>query len=370
MYPTTTRLLLAAAIAAISVPAVAQTFRTLPVYADVVDGHQSLGLPFGKPGFRSQILVSGVQLAATGASLNGIRFRADRWLAPPTIGTQVPNVTVRLSHTSVVALSSAFAANVTGPASTVFQGTVSLPAQGIGNAGPLPWNIVIPFSQPFAFTTTAGNLLVDIVGNNSAAGSPNYFLDAGEAGGAATQFGVSGDHPSFDNLLLFVATGNDLIARQLSPGHTIDFISSLFFTTAPGVLALGTTPQPVPIDLTPIGAPTNFLYLDPLLFVPHTWTPSPIGSHATFALVVPNNPAFVGATIYGQSAILVPNANPLGVITSHAVETRLGDEFEVFPMQQVDAPDPNAANGTLVGFGSATPPERGAVTIRFDGTFF
>ena len=27
---------------------------------------------------------------------------------------------------------------------------------------------------------------------------------------------------------------------------------------------------------------------------------------------------------------LLPNANPLGIITSHAVETRLGDEFDVF----------------------------------------
>ncbi len=361
---------LLASLAASSPVVLAQASRTLPAYADVVDGHQSLGLPFGKPGFRSQILVDAIHLAPNGASLHGIRFRADRWLAPPTSGTQVPNVTVTLSQTSVLALSSTFAANVTGPGTTVFQGTVILPAQGIGNAGPLPWNIVIQFSQPYAFTTTAGRLLIDIVGNNPSAGSPSYFLDAAQAGGAATQFGVSGDLPNFDNLLLFVATGNDLIARELSPGHTIDFLSSLFFTTAPGVVALGTAPQPVPVDLAPIGAPTNTLYIDPIVLAPHVWSPSPIGSLSRFSLVVPNDPTFVGATVYGQSAVLVPNANPLGIVTSHAVETRLGDEFEVFPMQQVDTSDPSSASGTPVDFGSAAQPEPGAVTMRFDGTFF
>jgi hypothetical protein len=351
-------------------PGLAQAFRTLPAYADAVDGHESLGLPFGKPGFRTQILVDAAALAPNGASLVALRFRADRWLASTAPATQVPNVTVRLGATGMLQLVGTFATNVTAPATTVFQGAVSLPAQPIGNAGPLPWNIVIPFAQPLAVTPAAGNLLIDIVGNNPAAGSPSWFLDAAQAGGAATQFGVSGDHPSFDNLLLFVATGNDLVPRRLAPGNTIDFLSSLFFTTAPGVVALGTAPQPAPIDLAPFGAPTNSLYVDPIVTAPHVWLPSPIGSLSTFALAVPNNPAFVGATIYGQSAILVPTANPLGLVTSHAVETRLGDALEVLPLQQLDAADPNAATGTVVDFGTATQPEPGAVVIRFDGTFF
>lgn len=369
MPHTNARFVLAATIA-VTAPVLAQTFHTVPAYADVVDGHESLGLPFGTPAFRTQILVSAGQLTTNGALLNSIRFRADRWLSSTTGGTQVPNVTVSLSHTTVVTLSSTFAANVTGPVSTVFQGTVALPAQGIGSAGPLPWNIVIPFAQQYSFTATTGDLLIDIVGANTPGGSPTYILDAGQAGGAATQFGASGQHPGFDNLLLFVATGNDLIPRHLSPGHTIDFISSLFFTTAPGVLALGTAAQPVPIDLGPIGAPTNSLYIDPIVFATHVWTPSPIGSHATFSLAVPNNPAFVGTTIYGQSLILVPTANPLGIITSHAVETRLGDEFEVFALQQLNSPNPGSTTGTLVDFGSLLQPEPGAVMIRFDGVFF
>lgn len=360
----------AAVAGALATPLVAQSFQAVPHYADTVDGHQSLGLPFGKPGFRSQILVEGAAIAASGGILTSVSFRADRWLAP--VGaTQVPNVTVQVSHTSVApgGLAATFATNVTGPVTTVFQGTVNLPAQGLGFAGPLPWNIVIPFAQPFPYTNAQGNLLIDITGNNPAAGSPSYFLDAVQAGGTATQFGASGQNPTFDTLLLIVSTGGSIEPRQISPGHTIDFTSTLFFSPRPGVVALGTSPHPVPIDLGPIGAPTNSLFFDPILFATHNWTQSFIGWASTFSLVLPPNPLFLGATIYGQSAILEPLANPLGLILSHGVETRIGDEFEALLLQQVDSPDPNAASGTLVDFGS-TGPERGAVAIRIEGTFF
>ncbi|HEX6811345.1 MAG TPA: hypothetical protein VF384_06970 [Planctomycetota bacterium] len=126
------------------------------------------------------------------ALLNSIGFRADRWSAT-AIGAQVPNVTVTLSQTSVGigALSSGFASNVTGQTTVVFQGIVTLPAQGTGLAGPQPWNIAIPFSQPFSFVTVLGNLLIDIVGNNPISGTPSPTLDAVRAGGTATQFGVA-----------------------------------------------------------------------------------------------------------------------------------------------------------------------------------
>ena len=134
---------------ALGLPIEAQTFQAVPAYANLVDGHVKLGLPFGTPGFRTQILVDAAHVATTGALLNSISFRGDRWLTSTTVGTQVPNVTVGLSQTSVAigALSDNFANNVTGPVTVAFQGTVSLPAQGVGFAGPLPWNIVITFSQ-------------------------------------------------------------------------------------------------------------------------------------------------------------------------------------------------------------------------------
>jgi hypothetical protein len=351
----------------------AQTQLSLPLHADAVDGHHSLGQPFGTPGFRTQILVDSSAMATNGALLNSIAFRTDRGSAP-LAPQQIPNVTVELSQTSIVVggMLDNFAANVTGTPTVVFSGTVNLPGSSVAFAGPQPWDIVINFTAPFTLSTGSGNLLIDIKGNNPTGGFPNHFLDAVQGGGSSTQFGTAGDNPSFDTLRLgaFVANGNSMDSRLYSPGHVIDFTSMLSFTQPPGVVAVGTAPQPVPVDLTPIGAPTNFLYIDPIVLAPHSWTASFIGWYSTFPVSVPGSPAMVGVTLYGQSVILEPAANALGLVLSNAVEVRVGDQAEQLPLQQLDAADPAAPTGALVDFGSTTTPDRGAVPIRFDGLFF
>ncbi len=351
----------------------AQAQLSLPLHADVVDGHHSLGQPFGTPGFRTQILVDGTAIAANGAVLNGIAFRTDRPSAPLPPG-QIPNVTVELSHSNapIGGMSATFASNVTSLPAVVFQGTVNLPGSNVGFAGPQPWDIVITFPVPYQFTTAQGNLLIDIVGNNPAGGFPNHFLDAVQGGGSATEFGQGGDNPNFDQLRLraLTAGGNSAEARLYSPGQVIDFTSTLSFTSPPGVVALGTAPQPAPIDLTPLGAPTNFLYLDPIVLAAHAWTQSFIGWFSTFPVGIPNTPAVIGVTLYGQSAILEPTANALGLILSPAVEVRIGDQGEQLPLQQLDAADPTATTGTLVDFSFTTTPDYGSTPIRFDGVFF
>jgi hypothetical protein len=104
--------------------------------------------------------------------------------------------------------------------------------------------------------------------------------------------------------------------------------------------------------------------------VPHNWIQSSFfGFSATLQLTLPNIPAIVGTTLYGQSALLVPAANPLGLVVSRGVEVRIGDEFEVLPLQQLDASDPIAPTGALADFGAAQP-EYGAVAIRLAGVFF
>jgi hypothetical protein len=358
----------AAALLAAVLPA---QFVTVPAKADAVDSHQSVGQPFGTPGFRTQILIDAAAIAPNGAALTGMRFRADRSSVPLTAGS-VPNVTVQLSHTSVLVggLVDTFANNVTSTATTVFQGTVTLPAQTNGLAGPLPFDIVIPFAQPFPYTTGLGNLLVEITGNNAPGGFPSYWLDASQAGGSATRFGKNGDNPTFDSLNLIVATGNTLEARFLIPGHVIEYTSTLSFTQPPGVLALGTTAFSSPIDLGPFGAPTNELHFDPILLVTHSWQQSFIGWFSTFSVTPPGLTSLIGATIYGQSLILEASANPLGIVLSHAVETCLGDPNEAFPMQQVDANGPTALTGTIVDFGFALQHEYGAVPVRLEGAFF
>lgn len=366
MRTTSLSVLFAAALAAASL---AQTQVAVPSHAADVDGHQSLGLPFGVPGFRSQILVAGSTIAPNVAVLTGLRLRADRPSAPQS-AANVPNVTVALSHSSVGlgGLQQAFASNVTGTPTNVFSGTVQLPAQSPGLAGPLAWDIVIAFPQPYVYTPAQGDLLIDIVGNNPTGGFPSYYLDAMQPGGSATKFGVAGDNPSFDFLNLIVSTNGVLEPRLITPGRTLEFSSTLSFTTPPGALALGFDALPQPLDLTSIGAPTHHVYIAPIATVPHVWQQSFIGWYSTTNVAIPNDPGFIGLRIYGQSVLFDPTANALGVLTSEAAEVRLGDGLAPVLMQQVDALDPNAVAGTLVDFGWSQP-EFGAVTVLFEGTF-
>ena len=111
------------------------------------------------------------------------------------------------------------------------------------------------------------------------------------------------------------------------------------------------------------------MYIDPFVLLPHTWVQQYPRWDATFALAVPNSTGVLGATVYGQTVSVEPE-NALGLTFTHAIEVRIGDEFEVFPLQQLDAEDPAAATGTLVDFGTGAVPEYGAVAVRFAGVFF
>ncbi|MBL9077789.1 MAG: hypothetical protein JNL08_09805 [Planctomycetes bacterium] len=352
--------------------AAAQSVQPVPYHADLVDGHDSTGLPFGLPGFRTQILIDGAAVAPTGAVLTGIRFRSDR-PSLPLAGTTVPNVTVSLAETSVAVpgMSTTFAANATTPLVPVFTGTVTVPGNPAGHHGPAPWDIVIAFTQPFVFTTAGGSLLVDIVAANPGGGFPSHWLDAVRAGGSATQYGQPGDNPSGDFLNLIVHTGNDLNPSQLTLGNGIDFSSTLSFSPQPGVIAFGLQPTPFAIDLGFLGGPNQFLHIDPLLFFAHSWTQTFIGWASTFTLAVPNDPTWIDDVIYAQSVLLDPAAGPLGLVLSHAVEVRIGDPVQnLLPMQQLDADDPAAATGTLLDFAFGGSPQYGAVPVQLEGIFF
>lgn len=346
---------------------------TIPAHAALTDCHHSAGLPFGAPGFRTQFLVEATAIAPTAAVIDGLRFRVDR---STVVGaTSIPNVTVRLSHSTqpLGGVSDVFGNNVTEVPVVVFQGTVDLPANAGGNNGAMPFDIHLPFTQQFTYIAGLGNLLIDIVGDNAAGSFPSYWLDAAEPGGSVTHWGQTGDDPNGDSLYMTVASGAgfDLDPAQLVVGNSVHFSANRSFSPTPGLMGVSLAALPAPLDLTSIGAPTNFLYIDPQAVVPLSWNQSFIGYYATVTLPTPNNLSLIGTIVYAQSAVLDPTANPYGAITSGAVEVRLGDPFETMPVRQLDADDPNAVTGTLLDFSFGFGPARyGTAAFRLDGIFF
>ena len=123
------------------------------------------------------------------------------------------------------------------------------------------------------------------------------------------------------------------------------------------------------MDLGAIGAPGNFAFINPIAYEPLTWQGSFIGWNGVAPVVVPNQPSLIGFVVFGQAALLDAAANALGVITTSALEVRIGDA-SALPMQQLDADDPAAATGNLLDFGWFNHPLMGAVPVLLEGTFF
>jgi hypothetical protein len=349
----------------------AQT-QSVPDFADAVDGHHSLDMPFGVPGFRTQIVVDLSTVAANTVVLTGLRFRADRPSSPLT-ATTVPNVTVTLSQTAAAVgnLVTTFNNNVSGNLTVVFQGSVSLPAHNHTGYGPLPWDIVVPIAVPYVALVANGNLLIDIVGNNPPGQFASYWLDAVQGGGSANPFGAAGDNPSSDFLNLIASTNNGagLEPMSLVPGSAVEYTSTLSFTQPPGFLLLGLLPQTVPLDLGPIGAPTHHVYVDPLAYVAHSWQQSFIGRYSTVQVAIPSDQSFVGLQLYAQSALLDPTANAAGVLTSAAIETRIGSALVPLALQQLNSDDPAATDGALVDFSFGGALRYGSVPLQLEGAF-
>ena len=304
----------------------AQSAASVPSHADLADGQYLTGLTLGTPAFRTQLLVDGFAASPNGGLLTGLRFRADRTMVPMS-ATSIPNVTVTLSETTVAvgAMSQTFAQNITGPTTVVFQGTVQLPAQPVANAGALPWDIVIPFSQQFLYQAALGNLLIDIQGLNPVCFGlcSTYWLDSTTAGGSTTQLGQAGDRPGGDAPILWLSTPGGQEPLEITIGNNIEFKTRLAGGGPPGLLALGTSAPPQPIDLGPLGAPTNLLWIDPIFTVPHAWNTS-LGFESRFLIGIPSQATLVGVLLYAQSMIFDPNANALGVVVSAAATGWIG----------------------------------------------
>ena len=103
--------------------------------------------------------------------------------------------------------------------------------------------------------------------------------------------------------------------------------TNLTFTTSEypqgtllGVQILSLTQYNPGIDLGPFGMPECFRYteLDVTIFL------FPTGGQSTFSLAVPNDLAYIGLPINGQSYAMTPGANLLGVVSSNGIATVVG----------------------------------------------
>jgi hypothetical protein len=78
---------------------------------------------------------------------------------------------------------------------------------------------------------------------------------------------------------------------------------------------------PLPSDLTSIGMSGCWLYHDMIALAGPATT---VGSMALHSLPVPNQAFLIGARLFQQEFVLAPGSNPLGILSSNALQLTIG----------------------------------------------
>ncbi|MEZ5967308.1 MAG: hypothetical protein R3F56_25955 [Planctomycetota bacterium] len=327
----------------------AQSGLPIPTLAAFTEGNDLTSYPFGRTAFRAQQVVHGSAIAPNNATINALGYRADNDNSANKPAVSIANVQIDLSPTTVdqLTMSTTYAQNITGTVTTVFSGTVNLPAYNSTEGGVAPWGPVIPIT-PFSFTTAGlNNLLIDITATGANASS-GYTLDSALPGGQVRFIGQSGPTSDpFARLQTLVSANGATQGRfsALVPGGSVTLFGQSDTQPFVGQMMIALSRLATPVDLTFLGAPNNELYQMPDLQLPFTMA-GLIRYQAPFTLNIPALPTLTGANLYAQCWVVDVPANSLGIVTSNGVELTIGQAGD-HPTRVVRGTDPLAATGAF-----------------------
>jgi hypothetical protein len=265
-------------------------------------GARETGFPFGHPDRRSvRLMQIHDGLAGTPRTITSVAFRRSPSgvLAVPTfladvsmsLGTAAPGRTA-------ATIDAAFDQNLGSDTALVLpRRTVQFPASAPPTTDPAPFEYRIPTDTPFAFAGL-GPLCIDLTVHDHTNPIPTRFdLHAdGYAHVASQGTGCAGLE------LVTSVTLPDVVhtVNGAAPGTPLALILGGDFRSASGI--------PLPLSLTPLGAPDCSLLVDPAIGVPSIADPTGVG-RITLPVASAPPDAFYGA----QALALDPALNALGL---------------------------------------------------------
>lgn len=334
MQPTRASLLLAAALSA---PAAAQNYLYMP--ASGAPQTQELGsfriVPLMRPSARTQMFYDATEAGASSFTATRVSLRYDGPIPP--VGAPGPFVfqrlKIRVGATSVRIPGPEFAANLTQPLTTVFDGTVTYwPDQG--TSGPEPWGafndrLSFPFSQPVQITIPSGGYFVlDLtIEGNTLNGQAHTMLDAalgtgGPLDGSAISIGSGCSATSGGMNATIVTSGVH------APGGVHSIHGENLGANAPVAALIGGSDTVAPFGPLPLLLPGTAcsIYTSSDLMLP--LQADSAGVLAPFArgstVAIPPLLMFQGARLYEQLASFVPGANNWNLVLSDERVITLG----------------------------------------------
>jgi hypothetical protein len=238
------------------------------------------------------------------------------------------NAVIQLAFvpTPLASVTNTFANNLGANPTMVFNGMLNLPARNGTPNWPAPWENV-PFSTPMTFVRLpTGVFVVDILQTNNSATSA-WYLEA--------QLPFNGDRQSNGNAQSNCKFSNGNYNSSL--GYTQPRVGGTWYVSYGSLLpnvsgfawigtqGIGGTwgSIPLPIDLTPFGAPSCGVNASVDYVVPLTADAN--GSARWPTIQIPNDPSLGRAVFFDHSAWLDAQANAFGVVTGWSSKWTIGD---------------------------------------------
>lgn len=310
-------------------PATATPSNELPNYSLV---------PLMQPNSRVQMFYDATEVGATAFTALELSLRYDGPV--PQVGAPGPftitRLQIRIGVSTITTPGATFAANLTQPLTSVFDGPWSYyPDPGM--SFPHGWgdpngSLTFPFTTPVPIVVLPGEwLVVDVTmeGNNIAQfGFSHALLDGANTSGGLTN-GTAVAYGQGCSASAAAPPASASTSGLYGPGGAHFLAGSNLGANAfvLGAFGLSNTSAFVPLPFTLPGTACTLLASPDLTIGAIADASGTLGGAQAIPLSLPADPAFSGIVVYEQLASLVPAANPWGIVLSNAVAVTLGSWF-------------------------------------------
>ncbi len=305
---------------------VAQTFKVVPKGYEKLEGYSSHTYPWSFKEVHFQQLWYGKEIANSVAVINGIWYRNDGKATSSYAGkTYKCDITLYVTSVTPRGMSKTWAANRgSGTGKVVFKGTLNIPSVNPPSKPtdvPCPWAFKVPFSTPYTYQVSKGNLLMELYQRDAysrSTWSVDALRQAFASGGHVGYIGLGcrGNNSEYTRAYIdskFLMTSGSIDAKVYFSKNAVSGARAWigFSRTRFGSINL-------PFDLSAFGAKGCYLYCD-IYDVQYAPT---YGYHVKWP--IPNLNFLVGYQLYFQTMGIAKNANPLGAIFSEGYFMRIG----------------------------------------------
>lgn len=313
---------------ALSAGLAAQQTKVVPRGMDFVEGPSVLTNPFSRTTDGMQILFDASEITSSVAVINSIRFRPSQSAQTSASFTKPYSVTAYIVPTTAAAfeaMPTPYDPNtvIAGATPTVvFSGPITFPAGGPLAVAPAPFSIVFPFTQPFVYDSSLGNLLFQIDTTDLTTTPGTYRIDAVQFRFSPAS-GVVADIDGQGCTVLGNSLSESTLDDNVIIGGSID---TTFTSSAPGAfpallsfLGLDRTD----VDLALVGMPgctartAAPVVTDFLLETGGVW---PLLSRP-----IPASTVFIGLPLVSQALGFAPSGQLADSAVSNAEALRIGE---------------------------------------------